>query len=225
MIRNFVLGLGACAIAIASGCGKAPIVAPSGQSAEIKEKVRSVEVVKGVNANDGEIKKNVVEAAPKIEEKVKVLAAQNPLPDLNIQPNTPEAAKRVKDIQFELQSLEAKSALLKKELMRLQPVVDLKADADPVKFDDRGAAMEGGTFYITKGTKFVSYDAESKIITISQARGPNRSFLVSDTCVSRVDTKPSELKYLKKGDSTTVAYEKNSKLVAYTWTYINTFER
>lgn len=217
MIRNFVLGLGACAIAMASGCGKAPIVAPSGQSAEIKEKVRSVEVVKGVNANDGEIKKNVVEAAPKIEEKVKILAAQNPLPDLNIQPNTPEAAKRVKDIQLELQSLEAKSALLKKELMRLQP--------DPVKFDDRGAAMEGGTFYITKGTKFVSYDAESKIITISQARGPNRSFLVSDTCVSRVDTKPSELKYLKKGDSTTVAYEKNSKLVAYTWTYINTFER
>ncbi len=124
MIRNFVLGLGACAIAIASGCGKAPIVAPSGQSAEIKEKVRSVEVVKGVNADDGEIKKNVVDAAPKIEEKVKVLAAQNPLPDLNILPNTPEAAKRVKDIQFELQTLEAKSALLKKEMMRLQPIVD-----------------------------------------------------------------------------------------------------
>ena len=46
MIRNFVLGLGACAIAMASGCGKAPIVAPSGQSAEIKEKVRSVEVAR-----------------------------------------------------------------------------------------------------------------------------------------------------------------------------------
>ncbi len=211
MIRNFVLGLGVCAIAIASGCGKAPIVAPSGQIAEIKEKVRSVEVVKAVNAVDGEIKKNVIDAAPKIEEKVKVLAAQNPLPDLNILPNTPEAAKRIKDIQFELQALEAKSALLKKELVRLQPVVDLKADADPVKFDDRAGAMEGGTFYITKGTKFVSYDAETKIITISQTRGPNRSFLVSDTCVSRVDTKISELNYLKKGDSTTVAYDKEFK--------------
>ena len=49
----------------------------------------------------------------------------------------------------------------------------------------------------------------------------------SDSClVFHLGEQEQELIAIqKKGDSTTVAYEKNSKLVAYTWTYINTFER
>ncbi len=74
MIRKFVLGLGACAIAVlAVGCdNKTASVAPSGPTPADMEKMRSQGMAQGANAM-GDIKKKVEDALPKIEEKIKGL--------------------------------------------------------------------------------------------------------------------------------------------------------
>ena len=89
----------------------------------------------------------------------KLCLAQNPIPKRIIKPNSPEAEKRIKEIEVELRSLESKVLQLKKELNELLPLPDLTADADPKKFGDAEGDIDGKGYYLTKATKFVSYDA------------------------------------------------------------------
>ena len=80
MIRKFVLGLGACAIAVlAVGCdNKTASVATSGPTPADMEKMRSQSMAQGANAvgaamDPAVLTKSVEDALPKIEEKIKGL--------------------------------------------------------------------------------------------------------------------------------------------------------
>ena len=77
MIRKFVLGLGACAVAfLAVGCDKAASSASStAQNASNMEQMakRGADAAGAVGTD---IKKNVEESIPKIEEKIKALTGE-----------------------------------------------------------------------------------------------------------------------------------------------------
>ena len=77
MFRKFVLGLGACAVAfLAVGCDKAAsTVNSSAQNASNVEQMAKRGADAAATAG-GDIKKNVEEALPKIEEKIKTLTGE-----------------------------------------------------------------------------------------------------------------------------------------------------
>ncbi len=74
MIRKFVLGLGACAVAfLAVGCDKATSTANSSTQNASNMEQMAKRGADAAAATGGDIKKNVEEYIPKIEEKIKTL--------------------------------------------------------------------------------------------------------------------------------------------------------
>ncbi len=130
MIRKFVLGLGACAIAfLAVGCdNKTASVAPSGPTPGDMEKMRSQSMAQGGNAvgaamDPAVLTKSVEDALPKIEEKIKGLTGDNAKSASDLLANVKKMLAELKTNPKE--KIKEVGALLTTKLAELKTMVGL----------------------------------------------------------------------------------------------------